>query len=75
MPKVLCIPGYFFLDIYFFLITISSRGFQTVTSFLGGFQAFSEACPELCYSKTLTAVEPEPPITLGRKTPAYDQVR
>ncbi|XP_051924788.1 dual specificity protein phosphatase 2 [Hippocampus zosterae] len=39
----------------------------------GGFQAFSEACPELCYSKTLTAVEPLPPINLGRKTPAYDQ--
>lgn len=44
---------------------------------LGGFQGFSEACPELCYnsvSNNLSTVEPEPTVT-GRTTPAYDQVR
>lgn len=41
----------------------------------GGFEGFSEAYPELCYSSAsnhLSAVDPEPAIT-NRRTPAYDQ--
>ncbi|KAM8886589.1 dual specificity protein phosphatase 2 [Spinachia spinachia] len=49
---------------------------QTQICFLqGGFDGFSEAYPELCYSSAsvrLPAVEPEPAVT-GRTTPAYDQ--
>lgn len=44
---------------------------------LGGFEGFSEAYPELCYSSAshrLSTMEPEPAAT-GRRTPAYDQVR
>lgn len=43
---------------------------------LGGFEGFSEAYPELCYSSSnhLSTVEPEPMVT-GRRTPAYDRVR
>ncbi|XP_077378534.1 dual specificity protein phosphatase 2 [Festucalex cinctus] len=39
----------------------------------GGFEGFSEAYPELCYNKTLTEVEPEPPASLGWRTPGFDQ--
>ncbi|XP_061784755.1 dual specificity protein phosphatase 2 [Nerophis lumbriciformis] len=38
----------------------------------GGFEGFSEAYPDFCYSKQLSAVEPES-VSTGRSTPAYDQ--
>ncbi|KAM4615917.1 dual specificity protein phosphatase 2 [Polymixia lowei] len=40
----------------------------------GGFEGFSEAYPELCYTSpvSLSTVDPEP-MGAGRKTPSYDQ--
>ncbi|XP_061623618.1 dual specificity protein phosphatase 2 [Phyllopteryx taeniolatus] len=56
------------------LLTALRNEVRTQLCFLkGGFEGFSEAYPELCFSKTLSAVESEPPVSSGRKTPAYDQ--
>ncbi|XP_030594307.1 dual specificity protein phosphatase 2 isoform X1 [Archocentrus centrarchus] len=57
------------------LLTALQSEVHTQICFLqGGFVAFSEAYPELCYTSTSnhSAVEPEPVVT-GRRTPAYDQ--
>lgn len=41
----------------------------------GGFEAFSEACPEFCFNADCShlSVEPEPIVT-GNRTPGYDKV-
>ncbi|XP_044051670.1 dual specificity protein phosphatase 2 [Siniperca chuatsi] len=58
------------------LLTALQNEVQTQICFLqGGFEGFSEAYPELCYtsaSNHLSTVEPEPTVT-GRRTPAYDR--
>ncbi|CAN9513049.1 unnamed protein product [Ophioblennius macclurei] len=58
------------------LLTSLQNEVQTQICFLqGGFEGFSEAYPELCYSSAsnhLSVVDPEPAVT-GRSTPAYDQ--
>ncbi|XP_043965093.1 dual specificity protein phosphatase 2 [Gambusia affinis] len=58
------------------LLTALQNEVQTQICFLqGGFEAFSEAFPDLCYHSgvnPLHSVEPEPIVT-GRRTPAYDQ--
>ncbi|KAF1389360.1 hypothetical protein PFLUV_G00072620 [Perca fluviatilis] len=58
------------------LLTALQNEVQTQICFLqGGFEGFSEAYPEFCYSSAsnpLYAVEPEQTVT-GRRTPAYDQ--
>lgn len=49
---------------------------NTLWPHLGGFEGFSEAFPELCYSSAhnwVSTGEAEPTGT-GRRTPAYDQV-
>ncbi|XP_054629441.1 dual specificity protein phosphatase 2 isoform X1 [Dunckerocampus dactyliophorus] len=55
------------------LLTALQNEVHTQICFLqGGFEGFSEAYPELCYSKQLSAGEPET-VSSGRSTPAYDQ--
>ncbi|XP_074495428.1 dual specificity protein phosphatase 2 [Sebastes fasciatus] len=58
------------------LLTALHNEVHTQICFLqGGFEGFSEAYPELCYSSAssrLSTVEPEPTVS-GRRTPAYDQ--
>uniref|UniRef100_A0A3Q3R6Z7 Protein-serine/threonine phosphatase n=2 Tax=Monopterus albus TaxID=43700 RepID=A0A3Q3R6Z7_MONAL len=55
------------------LITALQNEVETQICFLqGGFEGFSEAYPELCYSNDLSTVEPEPTVK-GRRTPTYDQ--
>uniref|UniRef100_UPI0037E75B89 dual specificity protein phosphatase 2 n=1 Tax=Semicossyphus pulcher TaxID=241346 RepID=UPI0037E75B89 len=56
------------------LLTALQNEVNTQICFLqGGFEGFSEAYPELCYSSaSLSIVEPEPIVT-GRRTPAYDR--
>ncbi|KAM7017884.1 dual specificity protein phosphatase 2 [Tautogolabrus adspersus] len=56
------------------LLTALQNEVHTQICFLqGGFEGFSEAYPDLCYSSaSLSQVEPEPIVT-GRRTPAYDQ--
>ncbi|XP_054629442.1 dual specificity protein phosphatase 2 isoform X2 [Dunckerocampus dactyliophorus] len=57
------------------LLTALQNEVHTQICFLqGGFEGFSEAYPELCYSKQLSAGEPET-VSSGRSTPAYDQCR
>nr|XP_057926152.1 dual specificity protein phosphatase 2 [Doryrhamphus excisus] len=56
------------------LLTALQNEVHTQICFLqGGFEEFSEAYPELCYSKQVCAGEPEPVSQSGRSTPAYDQ--
>ncbi|KAG7489966.1 dual specificity phosphatase 2-like [Solea senegalensis] len=55
------------------LAALQSEVHTQICFLQGGFERFSEACPELCYicaSSLLSTAEPEP---TGRKTPAYDQ--
>ncbi|XP_068594708.1 dual specificity protein phosphatase 2 [Brachionichthys hirsutus] len=57
------------------LLTALQNEAQTQICFLrGGFEAFSAACPELCYNSASIdlSIEPEPRVT-ERRTPGYDQ--
>ncbi|XP_057688805.1 dual specificity protein phosphatase 2 isoform X2 [Corythoichthys intestinalis] len=56
------------------LLSALRNEIRTQICFLqGGFEGFSEAFPELCYRKTLSAEEPVPKGSSGRSTPTYDQ--
>ncbi|CAJ1069116.1 dual specificity protein phosphatase 2 [Xyrichtys novacula] len=56
------------------LLTALQNEVHTQICFLqGGFEGFSEAYPELCFSSaSVSKAEPEP-VGTGRTTPAYDQ--
>ncbi|KAF3695603.1 Dual specificity protein phosphatase 2 [Channa argus] len=58
------------------LLTALINEVQTQICFVrGGFEGFSEAYPELCYSSAsnyLSTMEPEPTM-MGRTTPTYDR--